>query len=95
MATTDTAVPAARRNEPDASQKRWEVLNRLQCALSLELQAPGITIGDLLKLDVGSVINTYHPKSDPVPVIVNGVRVARGDFEAIGDRLAVRISEVS
>ena len=94
MATTNTAVPAARRDEQDVSQKCWETLNRLWCVLSLEVPAPGITIGDLLKLDVGSIINTYHPKSDPIPVIVNGVTVARGDFEAIGDRLAVRISEV-
>lgn len=94
MANNATTAPAPRRDEGDASQRRWEAVNSLQCTLSVDVAVPGITIGDLLKLDVGSIVSTYHSKSDPAPVLVNGVTVARGDFEAIGDRLAVRISEI-
>jgi flagellar motor switch/type III secretory pathway protein FliN len=94
---SNDAKPAAepRRDDTLILHKRWEAAARLQCTLSVELAAPGITVGDLLDLEAGSVIRSHHSQSSSVPVRVNGVTIAQGDFEVIADHLAVRISELS
>lgn len=73
---------------------RWAVASLLPCTLSVDVLAPGFTIGNLLDLEVGSIINTRHASGNPVPVWVNGVRVGWAEFDIIGKHVAVRITEV-
>jgi flagellar motor switch/type III secretory pathway protein FliN len=76
------------------SSPRWAVASLLPCTLSVDVLAPGFTIGDLLDLDVGSIINTHHSSGNPVPVWVNEVRIGWAEFDVIGKHVAVRITEV-
>jgi len=65
----------------------------LPCSLTLELPVPHFTIADLLALREGSIVETaFHHTSD-VPLRVNKLLVGWTEFEAVGDRLAVRITE--
>jgi flagellar motor switch/type III secretory pathway protein FliN len=73
---------------------RWAVASLLPCTLSVDVVAPGFTIGDLLDLEVGSIINTRHASGNPVPVWVNGVRIGWAEFDVLGKHVAVRITEV-
>jgi len=73
---------------------RWAVASLLPCTLSVDVVAPGFTIGDLLDLEVGSIINTHHASGNPVPVWVNGVRIGWAEFDVLGKHVAVRITEV-
>ena len=73
---------------------RWAVVSLLPCTLSVDVVAPGFTIGDLLDLEVGSIINTHHASGNPVPVWVNGVRIGWAEFDVLGKHVAVRITEV-
>jgi len=77
-----------------ASHDRWESFVFLPCALSVELKVPGVTIGDLLDLEPGSIINSRHPSSNPLPIWVNEVTIGWAEFDVVGKRLAVRITEV-
>ncbi|HEY6292735.1 MAG TPA: FliM/FliN family flagellar motor C-terminal domain-containing protein [Terriglobia bacterium] len=53
-----------------------------------------ITVGDVLDLEVGSVIRSHHSPTNPVPVWVNGVIIGQAEFDVAGRQLAVRITEV-
>jgi flagellar motor switch/type III secretory pathway protein FliN len=65
----------------------------LPCRLSLEIPAVRFTIGDLLALAKGSIVETaYHQTSD-VPLRVNQLLLGWTEFDVIGDRLAVRITD--
>lgn len=76
-------------SEPDP----LDSLPWLLCHLTLELPVPHFTIADLLALREGSIVETtYHHTSD-VPLRVNKLLVGWTEFEAVGDRLAVRITE--
>jgi flagellar motor switch/type III secretory pathway protein FliN len=77
-----------------ALQERWAAAALLPCSLSVELAVPEVTIGDLLDLEVGSVINSHHCQGNPLPVWVNGVIVGWAEFDVVGKHLAVRITEV-
>jgi flagellar motor switch/type III secretory pathway protein FliN len=65
----------------------------LPCTLSIELPVVRFTIGDLLKLGPGSIVETATHHTSDVPLRVNQLLIGWTEFEAIGDRMAVRITE--
>jgi flagellar motor switch protein FliN/FliY len=52
-------------------------------------------VEDMLKLDVGSVVTLDRQVSDPVDLIVQNVRVARGEVVVVNDQFAIRITEIT
>jgi len=65
----------------------------LPCRLSLEIPVVRFTIGDLLTLAKGSIVETaYHHTSD-IPLRVNQLLLGWTEFDVIGDHLAVRITD--
>jgi len=89
--TPETALHLAQTPVPSS---RWAVASLLPCTLSVDVLAPGFTIGDLLDIEVGSIINTHHASGNPVPIWVNEVRIGWAEFDVIGKHVAVRITEV-
>jgi len=65
----------------------------LPCTLTLDLPVKGFTIGDLLTLATGSVIETACHHTSDVPLRVNQLLIGWTEFEVIGSRLAVRITD--
>jgi flagellar motor switch/type III secretory pathway protein FliN len=65
----------------------------LPCTLSLEVPVPQFTIGDLLMLSKGSVVESSCHHTSDVPLRVNQLLIGWTEFEVIGDRLAVRITD--
>ena len=65
----------------------------LPCTLSLEVPAVRFTIADLLALTKGSIIETACHHTSDVPLRVNKVLIGWTEFEVVGDRLAVRITD--
>jgi flagellar motor switch/type III secretory pathway protein FliN len=65
----------------------------LPCTLSLEVPVVRFTIGDLLALTKGTIVETACHHTSDVPLRVNQLLVGWTEFDAIGDRLAVRITE--
>jgi flagellar motor switch/type III secretory pathway protein FliN len=67
----------------------------LPCKLSLEIPLVKFTVGDLLNLSKGTILETsYHYTSD-IPLRANGLLIGWTEFEVIGDRLAARITELA
>lgn len=65
----------------------------LPCTLSLEIPVVRFTIGDLLALRQGSIVETACHHTSDVPLRVNKVLIGWTEFEVIGDRLAVRVTD--
>lgn len=65
----------------------------LPCTLSLELPVVRFTIGDLLKLGLGTIVETATHQTSDVPLRVNQLLIGWTEFEVVGDRMAVRITE--
>ena len=54
-----------------------------------------LSVEDMLNLGVGSVIELDRLVSDPVDLIVQNVRVARGEVVVVNDQFAIRITEIT
>lgn len=53
-----------------------------------------VSVEDMLNLGVGSVVELDRLVSDPVDLMVQNVRVARGEVVVINDQFAIRITEI-
>lgn len=74
---------------------RWKPVLGLPCELTVDLPLPGFTIADLLKLRNGSVINAHWRLGRDVPLHLNGMEIGWSEFEVVGDKLAVRLTELA
>jgi len=83
------AVPAEEVKKDPVEAFGW-----LPCHLSLEAQVVKFTVGDLLRLSKGSIVETECPATSDIPLRANGLLIAWSEFEVIGNRLAVRVTEL-
>jgi flagellar motor switch/type III secretory pathway protein FliN len=72
-----------------------ELLPWLPCTLVLDLPVVKFTVGDLLSLATGSIVETAYHQSSDLPLRVNGQLVGWTEFEVVGERLAVRLTDLS
>ncbi len=76
-------------------ETRWRPLLGLPGQLTVDLPLPDFTIADLLRLKVGSVMRTSWQVARDVPLRVNDTLIGWSEFEAVGNRLAVRLTELA
>jgi len=62
--------------------------------VTAELGRMTLSIADILKLGLGSVVSLDRTVSEPVDLLVQGVPFARGEVVVIEDRFAIRIREI-
>lgn len=82
--TTDRRTSASMDRFYEVHVPVWAELGRVEMPL-----------GDLMKLDEGAVIRLDRPVSDPVDLVSQGVKLARGEVVVIDDCFAVRIKEMA
>ncbi len=68
---------------------------RLPCSVTIVVPLPGFKVKDLLGLRPKSVVASHWPTSDNLPLKVNGELMAWCEFEVLGSRLAVRLTELA
>jgi len=73
----------------------WAELLGLPCELSVALPVRGCAVADLLALGSNPVIESDTREGTSLPIWVNDVMVGRGEFEVVGSRRAIRITELS
>jgi len=89
MAAAVSAKPEAATPDP------WARVERVPCALTVEIPVPGFTVGDLVRLARGRVIATRWTVGQDVPLRINGGLVAWCEFEVVHGHLAIRLTELA
>ena len=74
--------------------EQWGDVMPFACTLSVALRMPRITVNDLLKLEVNSIIDARESEDAPLPLWVNGATIGWVEFDVVGDRLAIRVTEL-
>jgi flagellar motor switch protein FliN/FliY len=62
--------------------------------VSVELGRTRLTIGELLALRAGSVVELDKLAGEPADILVNGTRIARGEVVVVDEKFGVRVLEV-
>jgi len=89
------ASPAVAVTEAEAPKDLVEQFGWLPCQLSLEIPIVKFTVGDLLRLGKDSIAETACLSTSDIPLRANGLLIAWTEFEVIGSRLALRITELA
>jgi flagellar motor switch/type III secretory pathway protein FliN len=75
-------------------ESAWQEAGWLPCRVAAELAVRAFTLGDLLSLEAGSLVDTGVSTEADVSVRVNGVRVGSGKLAQIAERRGVRVTEL-
>ncbi len=62
--------------------------------LAVEIGRTSMTIGEALGLGPGSIVSLNRMAGEPVDLLVNGKRIARGEVVVIDEEFGLRITEV-
>ena len=89
-------LPALPREVPVAiSEDLWQEVGWLPSLLSVDLPLRKFTVRDLLQLNQGTVLESRNASGSDLPIIVNAQLIGWAEIEVVGQRLAVRITELA
>jgi flagellar motor switch protein FliN len=71
-----------------------DVILDVPVTLSLEVGRAQMSVGRLLRLGQGSVVELDRAAGDPLDVFVNGALVARGEIVIVNDKFGIRLTDV-
>ena len=89
---TDAAVPAALQGSPELAG--LDIVLDVPVELAVEIGRTEMTIGETLDLGPGSIVVLNRMTGEPVDLLVNGRRIARGEVVAIDEQFGLRITTV-
>lgn len=75
-------------------RQNLKVLENIEVELTVEVGRAELTIRDLLRLNEGSVLELDRLAGDPLDILVNGTKIAKGEVVMIGERFGIRFGEV-
>ncbi len=75
-------------------QPSIDVIMDVPVTLSLEVGRTKMTVGSLLRLRQGSVVELDRLAGEPLDVLVNGQLVAHGEIVVINDKFGIRLVDV-
>ena len=79
--------------EPLANEN-LKFLENIEVELSVEVGRTEITIRELLRLNEGSIVELDRLAGDPLDILSNGTKIARGEIVMIGERYGVRFGDI-
>ena len=95
MAENQTASTNEETNSDSASIDNLKVLENIEVKLTVEVGSTELKIRDLLRLNEGSVVELERLAGDPLDILANGVKIAKGEVVMVGERFGIRFTEVT
>jgi flagellar motor switch protein FliN/FliY len=71
-----------------------DVILDVPVTLSLEVGRAQMSVGNLLRLSQGSVVELDRNAGEPLDVLVNGALVAHGEIVVVNDKFGIRLTDV-
>ena len=71
-----------------------DVIMDVPVTLSLEVGRAQMSVGNLLRLTQGSVVELERTAGEPLDVLVNGALVAHGEIVVVNDKFGIRLTDV-
>ena len=79
----------------NAGLDNLKVLENIEVKLTVEVGSTELKIRDLLRLNEGSVVELERLAGDPLDILANGVKIAKGEVVMVGERFGIRFTEVT
>jgi len=76
------------------NQQNMDFLLDIPLEITVELGKTRITIGDLLKLSQGSVVELNKLTEEPLEIFVNKKLMAQGEVVVVNDKFGIRLTNI-
>ena len=96
-----TSVDSEKQNDEASTSdsnsgiENLKVLENIEVKLTVEVGSSELKIRDLLRLNEGSVVELERLAGDPLDILANGVKIAKGEVVMVGERFGIRFTEVT
>ena len=95
MAENETASTNEETSSEGVGIDNLKVLENIEVKLTVEVGSTELKIRDLLRLNEGSVVELERLAGDPLDILANGVKIAKGEVVMVGERFGIRFTEVT
>ncbi len=95
MAENETAPTNEETSSEGPGIDNLKVLENIEVKLTVEVGSTELKIRDLLRLNEGSVVELERLAGDPLDILANGVKIAKGEVVMVGERFGIRFTEVT
>lgn len=103
--TPEAVAPVASSSKPAASSvtvqnnsvtlpKNLELLQSVKLKLSVRLGTKVVLLKDILKWDIGEIIELEQMVNEPLEVLVNGVKIGEGEAVIVEGKFGLRIKRL-
>ena len=82
-------------SDSNSGIENLKVLENIEVKLTVEVGSSELKIRDLLRLNEGSVVELERLAGDPLDILANGVKIAKGEVVMVGERFGIRFTEVT
>lgn len=82
------AVPAA------SGHPSLDIVLDVPVTISLEVGKASMTVGELIRLGQGAVVELDRAVGEPLDVMVNGALVAHGEIVLVNEKFGIRLTSV-
>lgn len=89
LAADGRAAPAAAGGDVSL-----DLIMDVAVTVALEVGRASIPVRELLQLTPGSIIELDRLAGEPLDVLVNGIKVARGEVVVVNEKFGIRLTEV-
>ena len=80
--------------EPESSDSNLDLILDVEVEVTVQLGSCKMTMGEVLNLTAGNVVQLQQKRSEPVLLCLNDKVVARGEVVAVEDSLGIKITEM-
>lgn len=87
-------VARSEQEDDEAIRKEMGLVLDIELAVTIELGRTEMLIRDIVKLGPGSIVELDKLSGDPVDLMVNGRKFARGEVVVVDENFAVRLTEL-
>jgi flagellar motor switch protein FliN/FliY len=77
-----------------AQEMNLNLILDVAVTLALEVGRAKMSVRELLQLAPGAVVELDRLAGEPLDVLVNGVRIARGEVVVVNDKFGIRLTDV-
>ena len=78
----------------EEAPRNVDILLDVDLEVTVELDRKVVTVGELLKLGKGSIVELEKSAGEPLDIFVNGRKFAEGEVVVIDDKFGIRITQL-
>lgn len=70
------------------------LLARVKVNVTVEVGQAQMSLQDLVRLNEGAVVELDRMAGDPLDILANGTKIARGEVVVVGEKFGIRFGEI-